>query len=217
LDTLSNLRAFLEVARVGSFAAAARELKVAPSVVTKRVSQIEWRLKSPLFERSTRRVRLTPTGERYLPTVQRLLADVEELFGSVQVSAQSLQGPIRVKVPSTVGTMVFAPLFDEFSESYPLIRLEVIALDRAVNPIDEGFDIALTSMPYDYGGVSRTPLCRMPRYLCASPAYLARQGTGDFPMADLWLKALVPESRIRVARVQTLLNWMQSRLASERL
>src|SRR2546426_6590750 len=112
MDTLANLKAFLAVSRTGSFAGAARELKVAPSVITKRISQIEWRLKSPLFERSTRRVSLTPTGQRYLPTVQRLLADVDDLFSEVQVSAHSLQGSIRLKVPSTVAAVLIGPLLD---------------------------------------------------------------------------------------------------------
>lgn len=292
MDTLANLKAFLAVSRTGSFVGAARELKVAPSVVTKRISQIEWRLKSPLFERSTRRVSLTPTGQRYLPTVQRLLADVDDLFSEVQGSAHSLQGSIRLKVPSTVAAVLIGPLLDAFAQQFPLIRLEVIALDRAVNPIDEGFDMALTLMPYAFGGVVDVPLCAMPRILCASPPYLTRKGipahprelaqhdtlnflptgntwefgsgTGplrveleprlstneaqlllsaalagngiailgaylaapalrtvalvpvlsDYPITDLWLKALVPESRIQVARVQALLRWLQTKLSA---
>jgi DNA-binding transcriptional LysR family regulator len=292
MDTLNNLRAFLAVSRTGSFAAAARDLKVAPSVVTKRISQIEWRLKSPLFERSTRRVSLTPTGQRYLPTVQRLLADVDDLFSEVQDTAHSLQGNIRLKVPGTVGAVMISPVLDGFAQQFPLISLEVIALDRAVNPMDEGFDIALTLLPHSFGGVIELPLCAMPRLACASPAYLARKGvpahpgelsqhdtlafipTGniweffgnsgpirvdlqprlstneaqlllsaalagngiailgeylagpalragallpvlsDFPLNDLWLKALVPQSRMQAARVQALLTWLQARLPS---
>lgn len=190
MDTLDNLRAFLAVSRTGSFAGAARELKVAPSVITKRVSQIEWRLKSPLFERSTRRVSLTPTGRRYLPTVQRLLADVDDLFSSVQGSGVGLQGRIRLKVPSTVATVLIGPLMDGFCQAYPSVHLEVMALDRSVNPLDEGFDIALTLMPYTFGGVVDVPLCAMPRVLCASPAYLAMHGAPSHP-SDLVQHAIL--------------------------
>lgn len=292
MDTLSNLKAFLAVSRTGSFAGAARDLKVAPSVITKRINQIEWRLKSPLFERSTRRVSLTPTGQRYLPSVQRLLADVDDLFSEVQGSAHRLQGSLRLKVPSTVAAVLIGPLLDGFSQAFPLVRLEVMALDRAVNPLDEGFDLALTLMPHAFSGVVDVPLCAMPRLLCASPAYLAHKGipahpselaqhdtlnflpTGstwefgsrsgpvrvdvqprlntneaqlllsaalagngvailgaylatpalhsgtlvpvlsDFQIADLWLKALVPENRILLDRVQALLSWMKSRLTT---
>ncbi len=291
MDTFANLKAFLAVSRTGSFAQAARELGVAPSVVTKRISQIEWRLKSPLFERSTRRVSLTAAGQRYLPTVQRLLADVDDLFSEAQGAAQSLQGSIRMKVPGTVATVLVGPLLDGFAQAFPLVRLEVMALDRPVNPVDEGFDMALTLMPHAFAGVVEVPLCAMPRLLCASPAYLAQRGTPahprelvqhdtldflptgstwefgsatgplrvalqprlssneaqlllsaalagngiailgtylagpalqtgalvpvlqDYPMAELWLKALVPENRIQVARVQALLRWMQASLA----
>ncbi|MES2362001.1 MAG: LysR family transcriptional regulator [Pseudomonadota bacterium] len=292
MDTFANLKAFLAVSRTGSFAAAARELKVAPSVITKRISQIEWRLKSPLFERSTRRVSLTQTGQRYLPTVQRLMADMDDLFSEVQGSADTLQGSIRIKVPGTVAAVLLGPLLDGFAQAFPLIRLEVMALERAVNPMDEGFDVAFTLIPSTFGGVLDIPLCAMPRHLCASPAYLSLRGTplhpaeladhetlnflpsgnawefasstgparidlqprlntnearlllsaalagngiailgaylaapalqdgslvrvlDDYPIADLWLRALVPESRVQVARVQALLDWMQSKLAN---
>jgi DNA-binding transcriptional LysR family regulator len=293
VDTLTNLKAFLGVARTGSFAAAARELEVAPSVVTKRISQIEWRLKTPLFERTTRRVSLTPTGQHYLPLVQRVVADADGLFADIHASAQSLQGIIRIKVPGSLAVILLGQSLNQFQAQHPLIQLEVLALDRTVNPVEEGFDIAITLMPHTFGGVIEQPLCAMPRMVCAAPGYLARRGspvhprelvqhdilnflpTGnswefngpsgkvnvdlhprfssneaqlllqaalaengiailsaymaqpaiesghliallkDFPMADGWVKALIPESRIRVARVQALLQWLTNQLGAQ--
>lgn len=291
MDTLTNLKAFLGVARTGSFAAAARELEVAPSVVTKRISQIEWRLKTPLFDRTTRRVSLTAMGQQYLPVVQRVVADADGLFADIHESAESLQGHIRIKVPGSLAVMLLGPLLNRFQAEHPLIQLEVLALDRAVNPVDEGFDIAITLMPQTFGGVVEEPLCVMPRMVCAAPGYLARRGspahprelaahdilnflpTGttwefgsasgtvnvrlhprfssneaqlllqaalaengiailsaylaqpaidsghlvalltDYPMADGWVKALIPQSRARVARVQALLQWLKKQFA----
>lgn len=291
MDTLANLKAFLSVARAGSFTVAARELAVVPSVVTKRISQIEWRLKAALFERTTRRVSLTPTGLHYLPAVQRVVADADGLFDDFRESGQQLQGLLRVKVPGSLAVVLIGPLLNAFQAEHPMIQLEVMALDRSVNPIDEGFDIAITLLPQTFGGVVEEPLCIMPRMLCASPAYIARKGlpthpkalaqhdilnflptgnrwqfesaagavvvdvhprlatneaqlllqaalagTGiailsdylarpamdngtlmpmltDYPMVDLWVKALIPENRIRVARVQALLQWLKIRLA----
>lgn len=288
MDTLTNLKAFLAVARTGSFAAAARELKVAPSVVTKRICQIEWQLKTPLFERSTRKVSLTATGLRHLPLVQRSVADMDELFAEMPSEGGALQGNIRIKSPGTLAVQLLAPLLERFQQHYPLVNLELLTLDRSVNPVDEGFDVALTLMPDTYAGVVEFPLRPMPRILCASAAYLERKGmphhprdlvrhdilnflpTGttwlfegaagevqvrlqprlntnegqlirssalagngiarlsdylckphlasgalvpllaDYPIKQLWFKALVPENRTRVARVQALLEWIKS-------
>jgi DNA-binding transcriptional LysR family regulator len=182
MDTLTNLKAFLSVARTGSFTAAARELHVSPSVITKRIGQMEWRLKGTLFERTTRHVSLTALGQRYLPHARRLASDFDNLFGDANDSANSLQGSVRVKIPSAVAAVMIAPLLHSFAQSHPLIQLEVIALDRAVNPLDEGFDIALTLMPHSYSSVIDIPLYEMPRYLCASPEYLARKGHPTHPI-----------------------------------
>ena len=288
MDTLTNLKAFLAVARTGSFAAAARELQVAPSVVTKRISQIEWQLKTPLFERNTRKVSLSATGLRYLPAVQRSVSDMDELFAEMPAQGGDLQGNIRIKSPGTLAVKLLGPMLERFQQRYPLVSLELLTLDRSVNPVDEGFDVALTLMPDAYAGVIEVPLSPMPRVLCASPAYLERKGTpkhprelvqhdilnflptgttwmfegaagevqvrlqpklntnegqlillstlagrgmarltdylcqphlksgalvpvlAGYPIKQLWFKALVPENRIQVARVQALLEWIKS-------
>ena len=291
LDTLANYRAFLAVARTGTFAAAARELGVVPSVVTKRVSQVEWLLKAPLLERTTRRVSLTAAGRQVLPALQRAIADLDGVMADVRGAAPHLQGHIRVKVPTSLGVLHLGELLHAFQYNHPLISLEVIALDRVVNPVDEGFDVVLTLLPNTFSDVAEEPLCAIARRLCASPAYLARKGapahpkdlvdhdtlnfiptgnpwvflgpTGEvkmqlqprftsndvqlvcgaaiagngiaplaaylavpeiargalqqvlpsYPLAELWLKALVPSSRASVARVQALLSWLRQALA----
>lgn len=293
MDTLANLKTFLAVARTESFAAAARELQVAPSVVTKRISQLEWRLKASLFERTTRRVSVTPTGQSYLPAVQRVVADAEDLFAQPVSSRSALQGQMRIKSPSSIAVRLIGPILDRFQREYPLLHLEIMALDRPVNPAEEGFDIALTLMPDTYAGVIEEPLCPMGRDLCASPEYLKLHGepahprdlkrhsilcflptgntwlfdspTGEirvnvqprlntneaqlllsaalagngvallsaylsreslqsgalvpvlqaYPIRGLWLKALVPDARANVPRVQALLQYLKIELAGE--
>jgi DNA-binding transcriptional LysR family regulator len=153
MDTVENLRAYLTVARTGSFSAAARELGVAASVVTKRVSQLEWRLKAALFERTTRRVSLTTAGQQHLAAIQRLVSDLDGIFAGVRQSAPQLQGRLRIKVPTSLAVLHLAELFNRFQRRYPLVSVELVALDRPVNPVDEGFDIALTLMPDAFGGV----------------------------------------------------------------
>lgn len=290
MDLIENLRTFLAVARTGSFAAAARELDVSASVVTKRISQLEWRLKTPVFERTTRRVSLTTAGQQHLPAIQRLVSDLDGILAGVQQAAPELQGRLRVKVPTSLAVMHLAGLFNEFLGRYPLVSLELVALDRPVNPVDEGFDIALTLMPDAFGGVIEEPLCPIRRLLCAAPAYLRANGTPleprdlarhdvlnfvptgnvlafesttgdvsvsvnprfssneaqlvaaaavaghgiavlgdylalpavragtlvqvleDYPLPQLWLKALVPENRAHTARVRALLETLREAL-----
>jgi len=291
MDTFANLKTFLAVARTESFSAAARELDVAPSVVTKRIGQLEWKLKAQLFERTTRRVSLTPTGKSYLTGVQRVVSDADELFAEPTSTRNDLQGQMRIKAPSSISVRLVGPILERFQQQYPLLNLEILALDRAVNPAEEGFDMALTLMPDTYAGVIEEPLCPMPRSLCATPAYLklheplvhprdllghctlnflptgniwrfdsptgevrikvqprlntneaqlllsaALAGNGvailgaylsrpaiqagklipllsEFPLQGLWLKALLPESRVNVPRVQTLLQFLKSELS----
>lgn len=181
MDVIENLKAYLAVARTGSFSAAARELDVAASVVTKRIAQLEWRLKSTLFERTTRRVSLTTAGQLHLIAIQRLVSDLDGIFVGVQQAAPELQGRLRIKVPTSLATLHLAALFNAFQQRHPLVSLELVALDRPVNPVDEGFDIALTLMPDAFGGVIEEPLCAVRRLLVAAPGYLQERGVPQKP------------------------------------
>lgn len=176
MDTLANLRAFVDVADTGSFSQAARRIGVAPSVLTKRVDQLEWRIRASLFTRSTRRVTLTDVGERYLPVVRELVRQMEDTLDGMQRATGALEGTIRIKIPSTLGQLHLGALLNRFLIDQPRVRLEVVLADRSVNPIEEGFDLAIGARPESYGQVQDHPLCPIRRRLCASGAYLDRRG-----------------------------------------
>ena len=97
MDTLSNLKAFIAVADAGSFSEVARRQQVAPSVITKRIAQLEWRIKAPLFLRSTRRLSLTDVGERYLPQVRALLTGTARDLGAPGRDAETGAGLINIR------------------------------------------------------------------------------------------------------------------------
>ena len=80
MDMLANLKAFVVTADTGSFSEAARRSDLVPSVVSKRIDQLEWRIRAPLFIRTTRKLTLTDVGERYLPTVRQLVRQMEEML-----------------------------------------------------------------------------------------------------------------------------------------
>ena len=176
MDTLSNLKAFLATADSGSFSAAARQLGVVPSVVAKRIDQLEWRIRATLFTRSTRKLTLTDVGERYLPTVRTLVARTDEVLAGMSQASGDLEGHIRIKIPTTLGTLYLSPLLNQFLLEQPRISMDVVLADRSVNPVEEGFDLAIGALPESYGQVKDRPLGPIRRRLCAAPDYLARNG-----------------------------------------
>lgn len=177
MDTFANLKAFVATADAGSFSEAARQTGVVPSVVAKRIDQLEWRIRAPLFARSTRKLTLTDAGERYLPAVRKLVAQMEGVLTGMSQASGDLEGPIRIKIPTTLGTLYLSELLNQFVLAQPHISMDVVLADRSVNPLEEGFDLAIGALPESYGQVKDHPLCPIRRRLCAAPAYLARKGT----------------------------------------
>ncbi|HPQ96065.1 MAG TPA: LysR family transcriptional regulator, partial [Thiolinea sp.] len=105
MDTLTNLKTFVAVAKYGGFSDAARQLDVVPSVVAKRISQLEQSMQTRLFQRSTRRVRITEAGVQLYGRVPGLLAEFEEVVSSVQRDDKKLEGHIRIMAPTTLTLM----------------------------------------------------------------------------------------------------------------
>jgi DNA-binding transcriptional LysR family regulator len=177
MDTLANLKAFVSTADTGSFSEAARQSGLVPSVIAKRIDQLEWRIHAPLFTRTTRKLTLTDVGERYLPRVRQLVRQIDETLAGMAHASGDLEGHIRIKIPTTLGTLYLSEMLNDFLREQPRISMDVILADRSVNPIEEGFDLAIGALPELYGQVKDHPLCPLKRRLCAAPAYLSRRGT----------------------------------------
>ncbi len=142
MTTLAHLETFIEVASLGSFAAAARQLDLPRSTVTARIKALEEELGVALFQRTTRQVRLTVEGEAYREKVQPALRDLEEA-GEQLKSAQAPQGMVRVSVPVDLPLDVLAEAMASFNLRYPEVRVEVHVSDRPVDLTGERFDFAL--------------------------------------------------------------------------
>ncbi len=120
MNTLLNIKAFLLVARTGSFSGAARELGVAPSVVTKRITRLEDEMGAQLFVRSTRALALTAAGERLLPQYQRLVAELDEIIGArPPPTERGIEGHVRIKGPTTLTSLFLGPIFCDFHAKNP--------------------------------------------------------------------------------------------------
>lgn len=181
MDTILNMKAFMATARSGSFSEAARQLSVAPSVISKRVNQLEWQLRSRLLERTTRRVRLTEIGEQYLPTIRGIISEYDDLVAGMLRSPGELEGHIRVKSPAALTNLHLGKIFTAFQRANSRVTLDVVLIDRSVNPIEEGFDVVLGLLPASFEGVAEEALLPYPRVACASPAYLKQRGHPKHP------------------------------------
>jgi DNA-binding transcriptional LysR family regulator len=181
MDMFQNMRAFLAVAETRSFSAAARRSRLATSVLTKRVDQLERAVKMKLFTRTTRTVALTEAGRRWLERVRSLVADFDDTMRQVSDAGQDLEGPLRIKAPTTLTVLYVADILARFQALYPKLSMEVVLADRALNPADEGFDVAIAAFDTTFSQVVDIPLCPLRRMLCAAPDYLARRHLPQHP------------------------------------
>jgi DNA-binding transcriptional LysR family regulator len=181
MDILVNLQAFLATADAGGFSAAARKLNVSTSVVAKRVTQLEARTGIALFHRSTRQLRLTVAGQQYVHRARGVVADVGDLLSRMGEKGHDLVDHLRIKAPTSLTIARLADVFSAFQTQNPRLKLEIVLIDRPVDPVTEGFDIAIGAFPHSFGGVVDEPLCQLKRLLCASPAYLKAHGAPRHP------------------------------------
>lgn len=173
MDMLLKLKAFIATADAGSFSEAARHLHASPSVIMKRVDELEWNFKATLFERSTRRLTLTDTGHGYLTHARQLMRSYNDMVSGAILSPGSIEGPIRIKVPGVFMRQGLGAVFTSFRVQYPQVQLDLVASDRGGNPALDGFDIAVGMDQMAYPDVVEQVIRPFPRLLCAAPSYLA--------------------------------------------
>jgi DNA-binding transcriptional LysR family regulator len=173
MDTIASMRAFVAVAKTGSFTAAAQKLDLVPSVVTKRVAQLERIVGKTLFHRSTRKVVLSPDGEHHLERIIAAIASHDQALTELRKGVRRLTGPIRIKVPSTLGFLRLNALVRDFAELHPDVDVEVLLFDGPMNPAAEGIDIAITAFPASFDNVADELLWPLRRSLFASKQYLS--------------------------------------------
>jgi DNA-binding transcriptional LysR family regulator len=181
VDTLTNLRTFLAVVQADGFSKAARQLDVVPSVVAKRIAQLEHSLGTRLFERTTRAVVLTEAGHRLRVRAADTVEGFDALARAVANDDGKLEGHIRLMAPTTLTTLFLGGALVDFLAQHPRITLDVALADRSVNPLEQAFDIVISGRTAHYDGVTQRPLAPIDYVLCAAPAYLAQRTTPIHP------------------------------------
>jgi DNA-binding transcriptional LysR family regulator len=180
-DTLAEMAIFSRVVAAGSLSEAARELGLSPAVVSRRLAALEARLGVRLVNRTTRSLRLTDEGATYYDTCARLLAEIEEADAAVAAGRVEPRGALRVALPSAFGHLHVSPLIPRFAARYPNVQVALSLSDRAVNVVEEGFDLAIRIADLADSSLAARKLAPNRRVVCATPDYLRRHGTPQTP------------------------------------
>lgn len=167
---------FVQVVEAGGFSAAARDLGVTPSAVSRLIARLEERLGVRLLHRTTRRVSLTHEGVAYYQRSSRILAEIEEAEQAISALHAEARGVLKVNAPTAFAYCQIAPLLPEFLDRYPHVQVELSVTDRVIDLIEEGVDVAVRiNVRSEPSAIARL-LAEDRRVICATPAYLARFG-----------------------------------------
>ncbi|UUX94365.1 LysR family transcriptional regulator [Aquabacterium sp. J223] len=181
MDRFLVIEAFVRVAETGSFAEAARQMRVSRSALTERVQQLEAFVGAPLFVRNTRSVRLSELGQTFLRECTELVARTDEVVNQMREVTTSPAGRLRVHALPGFVLGHLATLLQDFQGRYPQIVLDIVVNDAAIDPVKEGFDCALQIFPPRSEELVSRRLFPVRRVFCASPTYLRRWGVPRAP------------------------------------
>lgn len=175
---------FVTVVDEGGLAAAGRRLHISPAMMSKRLARLEERLGARLVHRTTRRLALTPAGERLHADLRTILAALDDAERRVSGTSAVASGPLRITAPTSFGRMHLAPYLHRFIDAHPKVELSVDLSDDYADLIESRADLAIRITADPGPGLTARRLATNRRILCAAPAYLAQHGT-PATIADL--------------------------------
>jgi len=181
LKVLPEMVTFVRVAELASFSAAAQQLGMTPSAVSRQVSRLEKQLQVQLIQRTTRNLRLTEVGVEVFARCCDLVTAAQDTMQVAQQYMHTPRGRVRIAAPKAFARRVLHPLLIEFLRRYQEVDVQVIVTDRDVDAIKEGVDlvIRLTNDPPE--GLAARKLVAVESILCATPRYLAHTGEIEHP------------------------------------
>ncbi|HLZ67115.1 MAG TPA: LysR family transcriptional regulator [Aliidongia sp.] len=184
MDRLRAFEVFATVVARGSFTRAADALDTSPANVTRYVNELEAHLGTRLLNRSSRKLSLTESGEALYERSRLILEEVAETEALVSAAALHPKGRLRINAPLSFGVLHLAPLWPRFLERHPEVELEIALIDRVVDIVEEGYDLAIRISRAGSPAHVARKLATSRNILCAAPAYVARHGAPTVP-ADL--------------------------------
>ena len=184
MDRWQAMRIFAKVAETASFAQTARLLHMSPPAVTRAVAGLEEAIGARLLIRTTRSVKLTEAGRRYYEDCRRILADITEAESAAAGSNATPTGTLAVTASVLFGKMHVLPIVTDYLDTYPTMSARVLFVDRPVNIVEEGIDVAIRIGHLTDSGFAAARVGSVRHVICGAPAYFARHGVPTSP-ADL--------------------------------
>ena len=181
LDRLHLISVFVAVVDTNGFAGAARKLGISPPAVTRAINELETHLGVRLLTRTTRVVRVTESGARYAEDCRRILAELAEADESVGGMHSAPRGRLTLTAPVLFGAKFVTPIVTEYLQRYPDVSASCWFLDRVVNMMDEGVDVAVRIGELPDSSMQAIHVGRVRRVICAAPSYLEQHGIPQKP------------------------------------
>ena len=181
MDKLLAMRSFVAIVDRGSLTAAATDLHRSLPTMVRTLAALEESLGIRLLRRTTRRMSLTAEGRVYLERCRSILGDIEEAEASVTRDQVEPRGQVRMTAPVLFGQMHVAPALSEFLNRFGEVQIELLLLDRVVNLVEEGIDLAIRIGHLADSTMVAVPVSQMRRVVCASPALLRTLGIPAHP------------------------------------
>jgi DNA-binding transcriptional LysR family regulator len=195
LDRLHLITVFVAVVDTNGFAGAARKLSISPPAVTRAINELETSLGVRLLTRTTRIVRVTEAGARYVEDCRRILAELAEADESVAGLHGAPRGRLVLTAPALFGARVVTPIVTEYLQRYPEVSASCWFIDRIVNMMEEGVDVAVRIGDLPDSSMQAVRVGQVRRLICAAPAYLAEHGAPRTP-DDLAAHSIVSSGSI---------------------
>lgn len=201
MDRLNLMTIFVAVAEQEGFAGAARFLNISPPAVTRAIATLEEHLGVKLFNRTTRYVRLTEAGHRYLEDSRHIIAAADEADeAAIGINAEP-KGHLVVTAPVLFGRLYVIPGIAEYLQRHNDTEVTALFLDRVVNLLEEGVDVAIRIGELPDSSYKALKVGQVRRVLCASPSYLAKHGTPHSP------QELVKHQLITAVAISPTIDW----------
>lgn len=178
---LSNVSVFIKIVESGSFAAAAKDLGISKSAVSKQVVKLEESLGVPLLNRTTRKLTLTEPGQFLFERSRALVDEFESLERDVANFNTTPRGLLRLSVANTFAAIKITPLLGEFYEKYPDIKIEFVVDSRKIDLISNSIDLAIRIGKLSDSSLIARKIGSSPRHICASPSYWQRHAKPKHP------------------------------------
>jgi DNA-binding transcriptional LysR family regulator len=181
MDRIESMSVIIAIAEAGSLSAASRQLRIPIPTVSRRLSELEARLKTQLFQRSPRHLTLTDAGRSYIEACKRIIEQVNEAEQEASGEYRTPTGDLTVTSPWGLGHLHLLPLSCEFLNVYPDIALRLLLSDRVLNPIENKIDVAIRIGPLPDSSMIATRIGSIRVVACASPEYLTARGRPESP------------------------------------